>query len=117
MAAASTPRRIWARTWSARRSAHSEDIPRNPATIADNVGDNVGDVAGLGSDPSESFRLNRRGDNPRGSPLPDLAAVGTGMSDLLLNHAALPRALRGGGPHLLYDRHLVAACERREEPA
>ena len=32
-----------------------EDDPRNPATIADNVGDNVDDVAGLGSDLLESF--------------------------------------------------------------
>merc|ERR1712160_204545 len=29
--------------------------PRNPATIADNVGDNVGDVAGMGSDLFGSF--------------------------------------------------------------
>jgi inorganic pyrophosphatase len=32
-----------------------EDDPRNPATIADNVGDNVGDIAGMGSDLFGSF--------------------------------------------------------------
>lgn len=32
-----------------------EDDHRNPAVIADNVGDNVGDVAGLGSDLLESY--------------------------------------------------------------
>lgn len=30
--------------------ALEEDDPRNPACIADNVGDNVGDIAGMGSD-------------------------------------------------------------------
>ena len=32
-----------------------EDDPRNPAVVADNVGDNVGDIAGMGSDLFGSF--------------------------------------------------------------
>ena len=32
-----------------------EDDPRNPAVVADNVGDNVGDVAGMGGDIFDSY--------------------------------------------------------------
>lgn len=33
----------------------AEDDPRNPAVVADNVGDNVGDVAGMGADILDSY--------------------------------------------------------------
>jgi len=36
-------------------NSFKEDSPKNPATIADNVGDNVGDIAGMGSDLFGSF--------------------------------------------------------------
>ncbi len=51
-----------------------EDDPRNPATIADNVGDCVGDTAGMGADIFESYV---------GSVIATIAIAATGASRIL----------------------------------
>ena len=53
-----------------------EDDPRNPAVIADNVGDNVGDVTGMGSDLFESYC----GANISALALAAVVAANTGIS-------------------------------------
>jgi K(+)-stimulated pyrophosphate-energized sodium pump len=58
-----------------------EDDPRNPAVIADNVGDCVGDVAGLGADLYESYM---------GSIL---ATVVLGVSAISFQNGALDRQM------------------------
>ncbi len=70
-----------------------EDDPRNPAVIADNVGDNVGDVAGMGADLYESYC---------GSILAT-AALGASafahgeLAKYQLNSIMLPMAIAGSG--------------------
>ncbi len=51
-----------------------EDDPRNPATIADNVGDCVGDTAGMGADIFESYV---------GSVIATIILAGAGASNVL----------------------------------
>ena len=67
-----------------------EDDPRNPAVIADNVGDNVGDVAGMGADLFESYA---------GSIIAtiSLAFAASTMFDVSAPKAVLPLAIAGIG--------------------
>ncbi len=62
-----------------------EDDPRNPAVIADQVGDNVGDIAGMGSDLFESYVSTI------------IAAAVIGIAVFNLKGLILPLLLAGAG--------------------
>ena len=70
-----------------------EDDPRNPACIADNVGDNVGDVAGMGADLYESYC----GSILATAALGAAAFNTTELINLQLNSILLPMAIAGIG--------------------
>ena len=57
-----------------------EDDPRNPAVIADNVGDNVGDIAGMGADLFGSFAESSCAAMVISSQSPDLFQYWQSMS-------------------------------------
>ncbi len=59
-----------------------EDDPRNPATIADNVGDYVGDVAGMGADLYESYCGSILAASALGAALAPRAVEASGMDPL-----------------------------------
>ena len=70
-----------------------EDDPRNPATIAVNVGDNVGDVAGMGADLYESYC----GSILATSALGAAAFIGTGNIDMQFKAVIAPMLIAAVG--------------------
>ena len=92
-----------------------EDDPRNPAVIADQVGDNVGDIAGMGSDLYESYVsalaaamvLGVIAFQIKGAMLPLLlGAVGIGAS-IIGAFMVRPREFRGSFEEQVKKAHAI----------
>jgi len=93
-----------------------EDDPRNPAVIADLVGDNVGDVAGMGADLFESYVssiiatmiIGATVYGTKGVVLPLLVAA-TGILASIVA-AFIVRTREGADPSFALNRGTYSAC-------
>ena len=91
-----------------------EDDPRNPAVIADNVGDNVGDCAGMGADLFETYAVTAIGAIFLGYLLPEVAGVTRLVTyPLVLGAIAILASVVGVNfVRLGADRNIMAALYR-----
>ena len=93
-----------------------EDDPRNPAVIADNVGDNVGDCAGMGADLFETYAVTAVGSVFLGYLLPgEHAVTNLVLFPLVLGAIAILASILGTQVVRLPKsrRHHAGAVQRR----